>query len=423
MLVVFYWLLMVGTTRILSVHAASPDCFVSLGNWGRATYDVANISVQIQKLVANPGTAICSSVSFLFLLGDNFYDVGVSSATDPLWETVWTDQFRARLPRLPAHAAVGEHDYGGFGDFNLSRVQAQVSYSTVDPLWLFPSVNYTFQQTLSGRRFFFLVADTTSLYYCVHPEIRGCPRADHASWVNATLAEASGDPSNDVLVFVGHHNVLSPVGGKSDPALDRLLVPLLKMHRVSIALMAHSDFAAWALDRTLSQTPYPLGSLAYVTNGAGRGSATVDSCNYPTSYAETQLEGADCFAPAVNSAGGFMLHRVYPADQSATAAIENCFILGTTGAIQGCQAVQVRSAIAPLSTPTPATQAPSSSGSPSLPVYVTPLILVGVVVSAALTTIEWRRRARRRQALQPIEDDWMNSQNQYAPPEQGAELL
>lgn len=107
--------------------------------------------------------------SFVVSLGDNFYTNGVSSTTDTLWQTLWSDVYFRTSSRLlvPWYPVFGNHDYGG----GASYVQAQLDRSAMDDIWDFESRNYTKWIDIPGGGFVAIVfIDTTTLA----PSENGC---------------------------------------------------------------------------------------------------------------------------------------------------------------------------------------------------------------------------------------------------------
>lgn len=55
--------------------------FVSLGDWGSPDDEQSSVAKQLVVIASS------ANISFVLSLGDNFYEDGVSSDTDPQWET------------------------------------------------------------------------------------------------------------------------------------------------------------------------------------------------------------------------------------------------------------------------------------------------------------------------------------------------
>ena len=83
-----------------------------------------------QHEVADRMSEKCGAVggcNAALLLGDNFYDNGVESTSDPLWVTYFEEPYaRPNLDGLPFYAVLGNHDHGPTSSGNK---QAQIDYS------------------------------------------------------------------------------------------------------------------------------------------------------------------------------------------------------------------------------------------------------------------------------------------------------
>jgi len=97
-------------------------------------------------------------VDFIVLLGDNIYPTGVSSATDPLFQTLYEDYYG--VWGLPVHIVLGNHDYGGNGaGTEPEKAAFQIAYSANSATWSLPAAYYHFTEGAAG----FSVLDTNAL--------------------------------------------------------------------------------------------------------------------------------------------------------------------------------------------------------------------------------------------------------------------
>ncbi len=108
--------------------------------------------VHIAKAMAAFAASTQPPPSFVLALGDNFYNNGVSSATDILWDYLWKDIYINNYPQLniPWYPVFGNHDYGG----GASGVRAQIERYQAhedDDIWTFPSTNYTRRFDIPGE--------------------------------------------------------------------------------------------------------------------------------------------------------------------------------------------------------------------------------------------------------------------------------
>ena len=159
-----------------------PQCFISIGDWGSANSDTARLGAVMQRVMAVPSAFGCASpMLFVVSTGDNFYNYGVDSVTDPMWQSVWVDQFLPPTGSNPANGTVagddatvlkpvpwfvslGNHDYNwstGPPSFNITRASSQVDYSALAPrggnngslshhVWTMPFYYYVKDVALAG---------------------------------------------------------------------------------------------------------------------------------------------------------------------------------------------------------------------------------------------------------------------------------
>lgn len=105
-----------------------------VGDFGRPNPDLA---AAMNAHAATHGFPDC-----ILGLGDNFYEAGVRSVDDPLFDTVWRDVYLEHASlRCPWHLVLGNHDYRG-------NPEAQIAYSSSernsDRIWNMPAKNYSF---------------------------------------------------------------------------------------------------------------------------------------------------------------------------------------------------------------------------------------------------------------------------------------
>lgn len=159
-----------------------------LGDWGKGGLNgditaIATSSVAYSKrrnLGKNGGTdytfqaAVARSMMkyvryinlrAVILLGDNFYNSGVTSTTDALWTTLWKNVYLTDGSPLnvPWYAVLGNHDYG-----TASNAEAQINryqkYDTDDNNWIMPSHNYSQNfEIVGGGSARIVFIDTTTL--------------------------------------------------------------------------------------------------------------------------------------------------------------------------------------------------------------------------------------------------------------------
>lgn len=120
-----------GPGTMTDAPASSALRFVAMGDTGKGN--------EGQKLVANAIAAKCAKdgCDFVQLLGDNIYDSGVSSTSDPQWTTKFETPYGG--VSMPFYAVLGNHDYGGNGTGNeFGKGQNEVDYTAKSMKWKMP---------------------------------------------------------------------------------------------------------------------------------------------------------------------------------------------------------------------------------------------------------------------------------------------
>jgi hypothetical protein len=165
--------------------------FIVMGDTGKGNADQRNVAVAIRDLCAAKGC------DFVLMLGDNIYDAGVSSTTDPQWQSKFEVPYNDI--NLPFYVALGNHDYGGkliidapgIGN-EWDRGLVEVNYTQVSMKWNMPATHYTFTHNHVGV----IVLDTNSIVW------DNKTHGDQAAWMPTALMEVSG---KDWVFVAGHH--------------------------------------------------------------------------------------------------------------------------------------------------------------------------------------------------------------------------
>lgn len=144
---------------------------------------------------------------FVLLLGDNIYDVGINSPTDPQM----IDKFEKPYASMgvPFYVALGNHDYGKFAN-DWKKGDHQVEYSRRNPNFILPSHYYSFEK----GDVLFIVLDTSRLFH-------DKDTAEQVQFIRDTLAKNT----KPWIVAIAHHPYLS--NGKHGNAgqYDGVIIP------------------------------------------------------------------------------------------------------------------------------------------------------------------------------------------------------
>lgn len=234
-----------------TAQAAAPDAFnfISIGDWGR---NGAHHQRNVAQAMAD--RAASDAPRFILSLGDNFYESGVTSVTDPQWKTSFEDVYHQASLQRPWKVILGNHDYRG-------NVPAQLDYSAHSRRWQLPARYHTHAEILADGttvEIFFL--DTSPFirkYLGTVTDISGQdPRAQRA-WLDTALGRSQARWK----IVVGHHPIYTALGGADhdQPDLIAALEPVLRRHAVKLYINGHDHCMQYV----------EMGGIAYVTNGVG----------------------------------------------------------------------------------------------------------------------------------------------------------
>ncbi|EEF57801.1 purple acid phosphatase family protein [Pedosphaera parvula] len=210
----------------------SPDGFnfIVFGDWGRnGERDQSEVAAQMAL------AAKATKVRFIISAGDNFYDNGVASASDPQWQTSFEHVYRDPALQIPWHVILGNHDYNGNCD-------AQLEYARSHPRWNMPARYYLQTHHIDKSTtadFFYL--DTSPMIESYHRHRRLGPNVTtqdvkkQIAWFkNALIASQA-----QWKIVIGHHPIYS--GGEHGDTAELIkdVLPLLQEHKVQAWFNGH----------------------------------------------------------------------------------------------------------------------------------------------------------------------------------------
>lgn len=209
---------------------ASPDhlAFLIVGDWG-------DPHAEAQRAVATAMGEVASSTAsdFVISTGDNFYNRGVRSVTDPQWRTTFESVYSAPSLQTPWYVVLGNHDYAGDPD-------AEIAYTATSGRWRMPARYWREDLALADgsiASFFFL--DTTPIKRLSGvrdylPGTTGDARPQ-LRWLERELEACT----SRWKVVVGHHPILSSGNHGPDHAVAEHLKPLLEHYRIHAYVNGH----------------------------------------------------------------------------------------------------------------------------------------------------------------------------------------
>ncbi len=152
-----------------------------------------------------------TAFDFGITLGDNFYDVGMTSPADARWKTWWEDMYSALGVKF--YASLGNHDWG-----HVDSPAAEILYSDKSASWKMPAPYYTF--TAGSVQFFALDTNEISEAQLI--------------WLKEELEKSKARWK----IVYGHHPIYSDGDHGDGLIVKAKLLPLLK-DKVDMYLVGH----------------------------------------------------------------------------------------------------------------------------------------------------------------------------------------
>ena len=194
-------MLFVLAAACLTTTSAQPSqnqlTFFFYGDWGHnVPANVSESGIAFEEVkVANAVAAKAAelSPSFFVMLGDNFYESGVASIEDPLWQAYYKNIYNSPSTELPWYLILGNHDYYG-GHTVLPQIEYTNAPQNSDGRWNMPSnfYNKVFPVPGTKRTVEIFFVDTVIL----------APNAENPSKTGLPPANPDGSTSDVQLILM-----------------------------------------------------------------------------------------------------------------------------------------------------------------------------------------------------------------------------
>ncbi|MGE0172834.1 MAG: metallophosphoesterase [Oligoflexales bacterium] len=186
-----------ATTQVKFSPQAATLHFLVLGDTGTGGTSQYTVAEAAEKYCQqNPLTAI-------LMLGDNFYQAGVQSTKDPLWQkAVWTPYGTECLKGVPIIAVLGNHDYKG-------NVEAQIQMSKEKKRWIMPN---RFYEAEFASLLKVIATDTNVIDFCF---------SDRLCLLDFLYETVKDNKAFDWVIAIGHH----PLGPTASEKYTENLTP------------------------------------------------------------------------------------------------------------------------------------------------------------------------------------------------------
>jgi tartrate-resistant acid phosphatase type 5 len=195
------------------------------GDSGKGTQE------QFQLAASMKSYCLLERCDFGLLLGDNFYQNGVTSVNDPKFKTYFEDPYGPL--GIPFYVALGNHDYGmripKLGSIpglplGGGNTQAQIDYSQRSPFWKMPAKYY--QSSLGRDGLIEVFALDTNTF---------AGDTEQQTWLGNALRYSKATWK---IVF-GHHPIYSYGVHGNTPGLEAKLLPILCQNQIPFYLSGH----------------------------------------------------------------------------------------------------------------------------------------------------------------------------------------
>ena len=204
---------------LLGAEAGDGLNFLIFGDWGRhGERDQSEVAAQMAL------AATATKSRFIVSVGDNFYEDGVASASDPQWQTSFENVYRDPALKIPCNC------------------DAQLEYARAHPRWNMPARYYSQTHPINaaiGADFFYL--DTTPMVksYWKHGKTANQVATQDVKkqldWLKGALAASKARWK----IVIGHHPIYS--GGEHGDTAELVenVLPLLHEHNVQVWFNGH----------------------------------------------------------------------------------------------------------------------------------------------------------------------------------------
>ncbi|XP_010043924.2 purple acid phosphatase 3 [Eucalyptus grandis] len=240
-------------------HPTKPDgdgtlSFLVVGDWGReGNYNQSEVASQMGVIAEKV------DIDFVISTGDNFYENGLTGEDDPEFLESFTDIYTAPSLQKPWYNVLGNHDYRG-------DVEAQLSPALrkKDSRWI------CFRSSILNAEiveFFFV--DTTPFVdkYFTDPgehkyDWKGVePRDEYLSNLLKDVDSALKESSAKWKIVVGHHTIKSAGHHGVTVELVEHLLPILEANHIDLYVNGH--------DHCLEHITSTDSEIQFITSGGG----------------------------------------------------------------------------------------------------------------------------------------------------------
>jgi hypothetical protein len=244
--------------------------FIAMGDAGEGNQGQYEVAAAVATVCEERGC------DFALYLGDNIYDVGVTSAMDEQFDAKFEQPYA--VLDFPFYVTLGNHDYGFLGN-EWNKGDYQIEYSTISDKWTLPAEYYSFQQ----QNAHFVSLNTAQLFWDYQT-------SDQQLFLTQDLA---GLEDTWIIAF-GHHPYLSNgehgnagnyegLGGLIGGATLKEFFEESICGKVHVYICGHDHNRQWPLAQC--------GTEFIVSGGGSKLTELVHRDDNPTLWEDDQTEG------------------------------------------------------------------------------------------------------------------------------------
>ncbi|CAL0324840.1 unnamed protein product [Lupinus luteus] len=235
-------------------EADQPLNFLVIGDWGRkGTYNQSLVAKQMGILAEK------QNIDFVINVGDNFYDDGLTGVDDPAFYESFVDIYTAPSLQKPWYSVLGNHDYRGDVEAQLSPILREK-----DSRWV---CLRSFILNAGIVEFFFV--DTTPFGddYFNNPKDNTydwsgvLPREHYLSNLLEDVESALAQSEATWKIVVGHHTIKTAGHHGNTVELEEQLLPILERNNVDAYINGHDHCLEHIVDLE--------SGIHYLTSGGG----------------------------------------------------------------------------------------------------------------------------------------------------------
>jgi acid phosphatase len=217
----------------------------ALGDWGSGGPGQKAVAATLERAASR------YHPRHVLLLGDNFYETGVTGVSDPQWQTKFEAMYVGPDLQIPFYAVLGNHDY-----LTPGSADAEVAYSALSTRWRMPQRYYTLVDTVWLDQ----ARSVTVRYVALETDalVRGVQVDEQLSWLDSVLTVNTADWT----VAFGHHPMFGSGAYGDTPVLDQLVQPRFETGGVQVYLAGHAHNLQVIGSRN---------GITYVISGGGAG--------------------------------------------------------------------------------------------------------------------------------------------------------